>query len=130
MFQTRRVEWRGGNKGGQCQTAFSFLFSMFRAVYLPYIFPNFNPNNSLYRPNLELPELRSSPGKSLYGTCQVVMVRWVRMYVTTAGGSSTAPTPRPPKNEDDKKSGEEGSTSDQDSVSSAYYAKWVLSFSS
>ncbi|KAF2363976.1 Rap GTPase activating protein domain [Trinorchestia longiramus] len=131
VTQVRKVEWRGGNKAEHCHSAFSYLFSMFRAVYLPYIFPNFNPNNSLYHPNLELPELRSSPGKSLYGTCQVVLVRWVRQYVSTTTvlptTASPAALPRPPHAGEERR-GEAGSqegtgsTSDQDSVSSAHYA--------
>ncbi|XP_047736141.1 ral GTPase-activating protein subunit alpha-1 [Hyalella azteca] len=126
VTQVRKVEWRGGTKTEHCHVAFSYLFSMFRAVYLPYIFPNFSSSNSLYRPNLELPELRSSPGKSLYGTCQVVLIRWVRQYV-----SSVPPATQPPlsrQHTGDERRGENtsqegtGSTSDQDSVSSAHYA--------
>ncbi|CAL4169326.1 unnamed protein product, partial [Meganyctiphanes norvegica] len=50
VTQVRRVEWRDKS---QYSRSFSYVFDMFRAVYLPFIFPNFNSSNSLYNPNLE-----------------------------------------------------------------------------
>ncbi|XP_068249956.1 ral GTPase-activating protein subunit alpha-2 isoform X1 [Palaemon carinicauda] len=121
VTQVRRIEWR---ERSQHPKTFSYLFSMFRAWYMPHIFPNFNSSNSLYKPNLELPELRSSPGVSLYGTCQVAVVEWVRKFVI-ATAQRTSQSMSSMGEEDGRRSGHgdapEGSTSDQDSVTSAFY---------
>ncbi|XP_050708752.1 ral GTPase-activating protein subunit alpha-2-like isoform X3 [Eriocheir sinensis] len=121
VTQVRRVEWQ---ERTQQPRAFSYLFNMFRMWYMPHIFPNFNSANSLYKPNLELPELRSSPGVSPYGTCQVAVVEWVRKFVVTASQRSGQSAPLVGE-EDGRRSGHsdapEGSTSDQDSITSAFY---------
>ncbi|KAG7157064.1 Rho GTPase-activating protein, partial [Homarus americanus] len=72
----------------QHSKSFSYLFDMFRMWYMPHIFPSFISSNSLYKPNLELPELRSSPGLSPYGTCQVAVVEWVRKFVISTSQRS------------------------------------------
>lgn len=121
VSQVRRIEWRDRT---QHTKSFSYLFAMFRAWYMPHIFPSFNPENSLYKPNLELPELRGSPGVSPYGTCQVAVVEWVRKFVIATSqrsGQSLSSV----SEDDGRRSGHgdapEGSTSDQDSVTSAFY---------
>ncbi|XP_071516520.1 ral GTPase-activating protein subunit alpha-2 isoform X1 [Panulirus ornatus] len=121
VTQVRRVEWQDFTQHAKC---FSYLFNMFRTWYMPHIFPSFNASNSLYKPNLELPELRSSPGLSPYGTCQVAVVDWVRKFVISTSqrsGQSVSSVGE----EDGRRSGHgdapEGSTSDQDSITSAFY---------
>ncbi|XP_076041404.1 ral GTPase-activating protein subunit alpha-2 isoform X2 [Oratosquilla oratoria] len=124
VTQVRRVEWRDK---AQHPKSFAFLFSSFRTAYLPFIFPNFSSSNSLYKPNLELPELRTSPGVSMYGTCQVAVIEWVCKFVMASAqrrvdGQSSSNIPG---DDDGRRSGHgdapEGSASDQDSVTSAFY---------
>ncbi|KAK7072472.1 Ral GTPase-activating protein subunit alpha-2, partial [Halocaridina rubra] len=121
VTQVRRIEWQDRS---QHQKSFSYLFTMFRAWYMPYIFPDFNTSNSLYKPNLELPELRSSPGSSDRGTCQVAVVEWVRKFVIATAQRSSQSVSSVGE-EDGRRSGHgdvpEGSASDQDSVTSAFY---------
>ncbi|KAK3890821.1 hypothetical protein Pcinc_005247 [Petrolisthes cinctipes] len=121
VTQVRRVEWQDKNQ--QTRT-FSYLFNMFRMWYMPHIFPSFNSANSLYKPNLELPELRSSPGPSLYGTCQVAVVEWVRKFVVSTSQRSGQSVSSAGE-EDGRRSGHsdapEATTSDQDSITSAFY---------
>ncbi|MPC07518.1 Ral GTPase-activating protein subunit alpha-2 [Portunus trituberculatus] len=134
VTQVRRVEWQ---ERTQQPRAFSYLFTMFRMWYMPHIFPNFNAANTLYKPNLgglhhnvnipwppELPELRSSPGVSPYGTCQVAVVEWVCKFVV-ATSQRSGQSVSSAGEEDGRRSGHsdapEGSTSDQDSITSAFY---------
>ena len=70
---------------------FDFLFERFKMYYMPHIFPDFNWHMSLYRPSLELPEVRhfrpnfvdSGDGTKKLDpmlACRVVVIKWVAQF--------------------------------------------------
>ncbi|XP_030070150.1 ral GTPase-activating protein subunit alpha-1 isoform X1 [Microcaecilia unicolor] len=91
VIQVRSLEWR--NKENQ-EKGFSFLFSYFKKYYLPYIFPAFSKETSLYNPVLEIPQTRPKPhyvmikkdaetNEAVYCTkepflnARVIFIRWL-----------------------------------------------------
>ncbi|KAB7502531.1 Ral GTPase-activating protein subunit alpha-1, partial [Armadillidium nasatum] len=126
VSQVRRVEWK--DKINQHPKAFSYVLGRFRYIYLPYIFPNFNPKNSIYKPNLELPELRTSPSVNQFGSCPVVLVEWIKKHISVVPRKQENLQHTPSLGEEDgRKSAhsetghETSNASDQDSISSAFY---------
>ncbi|XP_029454829.1 ral GTPase-activating protein subunit alpha-1 isoform X5 [Rhinatrema bivittatum] len=91
VIQVRSLEWR--NKENQ-ENGFSFLFSHFKKYYLPYIFPAFSKETSLYHPVLDIPQTRPKPyyvmikkdaetNEAVYCTkepflnARVILIRWL-----------------------------------------------------
>nr|XP_032804203.1 ral GTPase-activating protein subunit alpha-1-like isoform X3 [Petromyzon marinus] len=58
VIQARGLEWK--NKENH-EKGFAFLLNIFKKYYLPFIFPSFCKETSLYSPNLEVPLLRAKP---------------------------------------------------------------------
>uniref|UniRef100_UPI00358E6671 ral GTPase-activating protein subunit alpha-1-like isoform X2 n=1 Tax=Myxine glutinosa TaxID=7769 RepID=UPI00358E6671 len=56
--QAKSLEWR--ERENQ-EKGFLFLLNNFKKFYLPYIFPGFSKETSLYHPILEIPTLRHKP---------------------------------------------------------------------
>ncbi|XP_029449620.1 ral GTPase-activating protein subunit alpha-2 isoform X2 [Rhinatrema bivittatum] len=100
VIQAASLEWR--NKENQ-DTGFKFLFSLFRKYYLPHIFPSFTKLTNLYKPVLDIPDLRPKPAyvtaprnneysystKIPYMAARVIFIKWLvtfflEKYVTTA----------------------------------------------
>ncbi|XP_076305803.1 ral GTPase-activating protein subunit alpha-1 isoform X2 [Tachypleus tridentatus] len=85
VTQVVKIEWKEKTKMKQ-QRCFNFLFEKFKKYYLPHIFPKFSWDASIYKPKLELPELRQEQGNQTLNPsdtlaqCQAVMVRWVANY--------------------------------------------------
>ena len=102
VSQVILVEWRD-EKPLKQKRAFNFLFEKFKTFYMPAIFPDFNWHMSLYKPSLELPEVRKFRPNFVDtgdGTkkmdpmlaCRVVVIKWVAQFthITRAGQASTA----------------------------------------
>jgi len=99
VSQVILVEWRD-EKPLKQKRAFNFLFEKFKTFYMPAIFPDFNWHMSLYKPSLELPEVRKFRPNFVDtgdGTkkmdpmlaCRVVVIKWVAQYThITRGGQS------------------------------------------
>ena len=99
VSQVILVEWRD-EKALKQKRAFNFLFEKFKTFYMPAIFPDFNWHMSLYKPSLELPEVRKFRPNFVDtgdGTkkmdpmlaCRVVVIKWVAQYVhLTRGGQA------------------------------------------
>jgi hypothetical protein len=57
VSQVTLIEWKE-NKIERQRRCLNFLFEKFKTFYMPHIFTEFNWTMSLYRPSLELPEVR------------------------------------------------------------------------
>ena len=109
VSQVILVEWRD-DKALKQKRAFNFLFEKFKTFYMPVyyltsffpflcyyipllqaIFPDFNWHMSLYKPSLELPEVRKFRPNFVDtgdGTkkmdpmlaCRVVVIKWVAQF--------------------------------------------------
>ncbi|XP_039283019.1 ral GTPase-activating protein subunit alpha-1 [Nilaparvata lugens] len=86
VTQVSRVEWR--DKFFRQQRCFKFLFDRFKEYYLPHIFPSFSTITSLYKPVLDLPNLRSQPPSEdkkrftldPFMNCRVAVIKWVANF--------------------------------------------------
>ena len=58
VTQVPLIEWKDDLKEDRQRQCFDFLFERFKMYYMIHIFPEFNWHMSLYRPSLELPEVR------------------------------------------------------------------------
>ncbi|XP_040285628.1 ral GTPase-activating protein subunit alpha-2 isoform X1 [Bufo bufo] len=88
VIQAASLSWR--NKENQ-DTGFKFLFNLFRKYYLSHLFPSFNKLSNLYKPVLDVPDVRPKPmyvtitrnNESLYSTkipymaARVVFIKWL-----------------------------------------------------
>ncbi|XP_053317313.1 ral GTPase-activating protein subunit alpha-2 isoform X2 [Spea bombifrons] len=86
--QAASLSWR--NKENQ-DTGFTFLFNLFRKYYLHHLFPSFTKLTNLYKPVLEIPDVRPKPAyvtvtrnsESVYSTkvpymaARVVFIKWL-----------------------------------------------------
>ncbi|NXD14478.1 RGPA2 protein, partial [Nothocercus nigrocapillus] len=99
VIQAASLEWK--NKENQ-DTGFKFLFTLFRKYYLPHLFPSFTKLTNLYKPVLDIPDIRPRPvyvtatrnNESVYSTkipymaARVVFIKWLvtffleKKYVT------------------------------------------------
>ncbi|XP_064421029.1 ral GTPase-activating protein subunit alpha-1 isoform X2 [Latimeria chalumnae] len=90
-YMAKSLEWRHKESH---EKGFAFLFSNFKKCYLPYIFPNFCKETSLYNPILEVPQMRPKPhysvlkkdpetNEAIYCTkepflkARVIFIRWL-----------------------------------------------------
>ena len=100
VSQVILVEWRD-EKALKQKRAFNFLFEKFKTFYMPAIFPDFNWHMSLYKPSLELPEVRKFRPNFVDtgdGTkkmdpmlaCRVVVIKWVAQFVHLVRGGAGA----------------------------------------
>ncbi|KAI1240313.1 hypothetical protein IHE44_0008729, partial [Lamprotornis superbus] len=88
VSQAASLEWK--NKENQ-DTGFKFLFALFRKYYLPHLFPSFTKLTNLYKPVLDIPDVRPRPvyvtatrnNESVYCTkipymaARVVFIKWL-----------------------------------------------------
>ncbi|XP_067389000.1 ral GTPase-activating protein subunit alpha-2 isoform X4 [Emydura macquarii macquarii] len=88
VIQAASLEWK--NKENQ-DTGFKFLFALFRKYYLPHLFPSFTKLTNLYKPVLDIPDLRPKPAyitatrnnENIYSTkipfmaARVVFIKWL-----------------------------------------------------
>ncbi|NXA95393.1 RGPA2 protein, partial [Melanocharis versteri] len=88
VIQAASLEWK--NKENQ-DTGFKFLFTLFRKYYLPHLFPSFTKLTNLYKPVLDIPDIRPRPvyvaatrnNESVYCTkipymaARVVFIKWL-----------------------------------------------------
>ncbi|KFV97188.1 Ral GTPase-activating protein subunit alpha-2, partial [Eurypyga helias] len=88
VIQAASLEWK--NKENQ-DTGFKFLFTLFRKYYLPYLFPSFTKLTNLYKPVLDIPDVRPRPvyvtatrnNENVYSTkipymaARVVFIKWL-----------------------------------------------------
>ncbi|KAM4693157.1 ral GTPase-activating protein subunit alpha-2 [Discoglossus pictus] len=88
VLQAASLSWR--NKDNQ-DTGFKFLFNIFRKYYLHHLFPSFTKLTNLYKPVLDIPDVRPKPvyvpltrnNESLYSTkiphmaARVVFIKWL-----------------------------------------------------
>ncbi|XP_062346719.1 ral GTPase-activating protein subunit alpha-2 [Cinclus cinclus] len=88
VIQAASLEWK--NKENQ-DTGFKFLFTLFRKYYLPHLFPSFTKLTNLYKPVLDIPDIRPRPvyvtatrnNESVYSTkipymaARVVFIKWL-----------------------------------------------------
>uniref|UniRef100_A0A8C0UGL9 Ral GTPase activating protein catalytic subunit alpha 2 n=1 Tax=Cyanistes caeruleus TaxID=156563 RepID=A0A8C0UGL9_CYACU len=101
VTQAASLEWK--NKENQ-DTGFKFLFALFRKYYLPHLFPSFTKLTNLYKPVLDIPDVRPRPvyvaatrnNESVYCTkipymaARVVFIKWLvtffleKKYLTAA----------------------------------------------
>ncbi|KAM4902749.1 ral GTPase-activating protein subunit alpha-2 isoform 2-T2 [Sylvia borin] len=112
VIQAASLEWK--NKENQ-DTGFKFLFTLFRKYYLPHLFPSFTKLTNLYKPVLDIPDIRPRPvyvtatrnNESVYCTkipymaARVVFIKWLvtffleKKYLTavqnTKNGGETLP---------------------------------------
>ena len=106
VTQVILVEWRE-DKPLKQKRAFNFLFEKFKTFYMPAIFPDFNWHMSLYKPSLELPEVRKFRPNFVDtgdGTkkmdpmlaCRVVVIKWVAQFVHLVRGGHGPGNPGDP----------------------------------
>ncbi|KFV70898.1 Ral GTPase-activating protein subunit alpha-2, partial [Dryobates pubescens] len=101
VLQAASLEWK--NKENQ-DTGFKFLFALFRKYYLPHLFPSFTKLTNLYKPVLDIPDVRPRPvyiaatrnNENVYSTkipymaARVVFIKWLvtffleKKYLTAA----------------------------------------------
>ncbi|XP_053794210.1 ral GTPase-activating protein subunit alpha-2 isoform X2 [Vidua chalybeata] len=88
VIQAASLEWK--NKENQ-DTGFKFLFTLFRKYYLPHLFPSFTKLTNLYKPVLDIPDVRPRPvyvtatrnNESVYSTkipymaARVIFIKWL-----------------------------------------------------
>ncbi|KFO90124.1 Ral GTPase-activating protein subunit alpha-2, partial [Buceros rhinoceros silvestris] len=88
VIQAASLEWK--NKENQ-DTGFKFLFTLFRKYYLPHLFPSFTKLTNLYKPVLDIPDVRPRPvyvaatrnnenvysAKIPYMAARVVFIKWL-----------------------------------------------------
>lgn len=74
-----KLEWHDRNS--QRHRCFNFLLEAFKVYYLPKICPNFSAETSLYRPNLDLPNLRKLEPESEFTNCRVALILWIANYM-------------------------------------------------
>ncbi|XP_053829905.1 ral GTPase-activating protein subunit alpha-2 isoform X2 [Vidua macroura] len=88
VIQAASLEWK--NKENQ-DTGFKFLFTLFRKYYLPHLFPSFTKLTNLYKPVLDIPNVRPRPvyvtatrnNESVYSTkipymaARVIFIKWL-----------------------------------------------------
>ncbi|KAM6280896.1 ral GTPase-activating protein subunit alpha-2 isoform 1-T1 [Porphyrio hochstetteri] len=88
VIQAASLEWK--NKENQ-DTGFKFLFTLFRKYYLPHLFPSFTRLTNLYKPVLDIPDIRPRPvyvaatrnNENVYSTkipymaARVVFIKWL-----------------------------------------------------
>ncbi|CAJ0962426.1 unnamed protein product, partial [Ranitomeya imitator] len=88
VVQAASLSWR--NKENQ-DTGFKFLFNLFRKYYLTHLFPSFTKLTNLYKPVLDIPDVRPKPvyvtvtrnNENLYSTkipymaARVVFIKWL-----------------------------------------------------
>ncbi|KFV19110.1 Ral GTPase-activating protein subunit alpha-2, partial [Tauraco erythrolophus] len=88
VIQAASLEWK--NKENQ-DTGFKFLFTLFRKYYLPHLFPSFTKLTNLYKPVLDIPDVRPRPvyvtatrnNENVYSTkipymaARVVFIKWL-----------------------------------------------------
>ncbi|XP_063299789.1 ral GTPase-activating protein subunit alpha-2 isoform X1 [Pelobates fuscus] len=86
--QAASISWR--NVENQ-DTGFKFLFNLFRKYYLHHLFPSFTKLTNLYKPVLEIPDVRPKPvyvtlsrnSENLYSTkipymaARVLFIKWL-----------------------------------------------------
>ncbi|XP_025057749.1 ral GTPase-activating protein subunit alpha-2 isoform X1 [Alligator sinensis] len=104
VIQAASLEWK--NKENQ-DTGFKFLFTLFRKYYLPHLFPSFTKLTNLYKPVLDIPDLRPKPvyitatrnNENIYSTkipymaARVVFIKWLvtffleKKYLAAAQGT-------------------------------------------
>ncbi|XP_033860055.3 ral GTPase-activating protein subunit alpha-2-like isoform X3 [Acipenser ruthenus] len=101
VIQASSLEWR--NRENK-DTGFRFLFTLFKKYYLPHLFPSFTKLTNVYKPLLDIPQLRPKPlylpvtrnKESTYSTrdqflaARVAFIKWLvtffleKKYVTAA----------------------------------------------
>ncbi|KFP37946.1 Ral GTPase-activating protein subunit alpha-2, partial [Chlamydotis macqueenii] len=88
VIQAASLQWK--NKENQ-DTGFKFLFTLFRKYYLPHLFPSFTKLTNLYKPVLDIPDVRPRPvyitatrnNENVYSTkipymaARVVFIKWL-----------------------------------------------------
>ncbi|XP_073484248.1 ral GTPase-activating protein subunit alpha-2 isoform X2 [Aquarana catesbeiana] len=88
VIQAASLSWR--NKENQ-DTGFRFLFNLFRKYYLHHLFPSFTKLTNLYKPVLDIPDVRPKPvyvtstrnNENHYSTkiphmaARVVFIKWL-----------------------------------------------------
>ncbi|KFQ21463.1 Ral GTPase-activating protein subunit alpha-2, partial [Merops nubicus] len=88
VIQAASLEWK--NKENQ-DTGFKFLFTLFRKYYLPHLFPSFTKLTNLYKPVLDIPDIRPRPvyitatrnNENVYSTkipymaARVAFIKWL-----------------------------------------------------
>ncbi|XP_053567986.1 ral GTPase-activating protein subunit alpha-2 isoform X2 [Bombina bombina] len=91
VLQAASLSWR--NKENQ-DTGFKFLFNLFRKYYLHHLFPSFTKLTNLYKPVLDIPDVRPKPvyvtvsrnNENHYSTkiphlaARVVFIKWLVMF--------------------------------------------------
>lgn len=84
-----KLEWR--DKQSHQNKCFQFLLDRFKSTYLKYICPEFDPNFTLYKPNLELPTMRKPPPQSQgdYVLCKVALIKWIATFTHVAKQEGT-----------------------------------------
>merc|ERR1712223_1569966 len=116
VTQIPLIEWKddvGDDRQRQC---FDFLFERFKMYYMPHVFPDFNWHMSLYRPSLELPEVRhfrpnfvdSGDGTKKLDpmlACRVVVIKWVAQFThltrNATSGTNVTEMEQPPSHYED-----------------------------
>ncbi|KAM5164105.1 ral GTPase-activating protein subunit alpha-2 isoform 2-T2 [Mantella aurantiaca] len=88
VIQAASLSWR--NKENQ-DTGFKFLFNLFKKCYLHHLFPSFTKSTNLYKPVLDIPDVRPKPvyvtstrnNENHYSTkiphmaARVVFIKWL-----------------------------------------------------
>ena len=102
VSQVTLIEWKE-SKMDRHRNCLNFLFEKFKTFYMLHIFPDFNWTMSLYRPSLELPEVRkfrpafvdAGDGNKKMDpmlSCRVVVIKWVAQFTHLSRNSSSAST--------------------------------------
>uniref|UniRef100_A0A0A9X1L4 Ral GTPase-activating protein subunit alpha-1 n=3 Tax=Lygus hesperus TaxID=30085 RepID=A0A0A9X1L4_LYGHE len=79
--QISRIEWK--DKPYKQHKCFTYLFERFKKYYLPSIFPKFSIKTSLFKPHIEIPQLRlkeSNIPNDPMSNCKVALIKWVANY--------------------------------------------------
>ncbi|XP_041969105.1 probable Rho GTPase-activating protein CG5521 isoform X2 [Aricia agestis] len=88
-----KIQWKDRSHA-KAMRSFAFLLERFKMYYIPIICPQMNHNNSLYKPNLELP-VHHTILEDDFVLCRVALIRWVAGYahfMKKPGGSDGQPS--------------------------------------
>ncbi|XKL61926.1 hypothetical protein PGB90_001759 [Kerria lacca] len=79
VTQVSRIKWNDlwNERRHKC---FTFLFEKFKMYYLSIIFPDYCDSTNIYKPVLDLPELRYTVKTDKYLNCRVSVIKWIANF--------------------------------------------------
>nr|XP_018896706.1 PREDICTED: ral GTPase-activating protein subunit alpha-1 isoform X1 [Bemisia tabaci] len=111
VTQICRIEWK--DKFYRQFKCFTFLLDKFKQYYQPLIFPEFLHTTSVYKPILELPNLRPMSRTDEFVGCRVAVIKWIASFTQP---SRPSPFPKNPSESENDAAEQKKSVSSIDDV--------------